>query len=60
MTRTITYPLRFAISLSLSGGALYVGDEGHLAVQTLEGWLITGELHQEEVCEECEDYEGCS
>lgn len=29
-------------------------------VQTLEGWLITGELHQEAVCEEFQDYEACS
>jgi len=28
MTRTITYPLRFAISLSPNAGALYEGDEG--------------------------------
>jgi len=61
MTRTtITYPLRFAISLSLSAGALYKGREGHLTVQTLEGWFVTGELHQETVCEELQYYEECS
>ena len=60
MTRTITYPLRFAISLSLSAGALYKGDEGHLTVQTLDGWLITGELYQQFVCEEFQEYEDCS
>ena len=61
MTRTtITYPLRLAISLSLSAGALYKGDEGHLTVQTLDGWVVTGELHQETVCEELQDYEECS
>jgi len=60
MTRTITYPLRFAISLSLSAGALYKGDEGHLTVQTLDEWLITGELYQQFVCDELQDYEECS
>ena len=61
MTRTtITYPLRFAISLSPSAGALYEGDEGHLTVQTLDGWVVTGELHQEMVCEEFSQYEECS
>ena len=56
----ITYPLKFALALSPSAGALYKGREGHLAVQTLEGWLITIELHQESVCEEFQDYEECS
>jgi len=60
MTRTITYPLRFAISLSPSAGALYEGDEGHLTVQTLDGWLVTGEFHRQAVCEELQDYEECS
>ena len=60
MTRTITYPLRFAISLSQSAGALYKGREGHLTVQTLEGWFVTGELHQQTVCEEFPLYEDCS
>jgi hypothetical protein len=60
MTTTITYPLRFAISLSPSAGAVYTGNEGHLTVQTLEGWLITGELHQQHVCEEFQEYEDCS
>ena len=61
MTRTtITYPLRFAISLSQSAGALYKGNEGHLTVQTLDGWLVTGELSQETVCEEFSQYEECS
>jgi len=60
MTRTITYPLRFAISLSSSAGALYRGEEGSLAVQTLEGWLVSGELHLVAVCEEFNEYEECS
>ena len=59
MTR-ITYPLKFAIALSPSAGALYEGREGHLTVQTLEGWHVTGELDQEPVCEELQDYEECS
>ena len=59
MTR-ITYPLRFAISLSSSAGALYTGREGHLMVQTLEGWHVTGELDQQTVCDEFQDYEECS
>ena len=58
--RRITYPLRFAIALSPSAGALYRGDEGSLTVQTLEGWMVTGELDQEPVCEELQDYEECS
>ena len=60
MTMTITYPLRFALSLSPTASALYSGVEGHLVVQTLEGWLMTGELHQEAVCKEFQDYEACS
>jgi len=60
MTRTITYPLRLAISLSPSAGALYKGDEGYLTVQTLDGWFVTGELHQQGVCEEFSQYEECS
>ena len=60
MTRTISYPLRFAISLSQSAGALYKGREGHLTVQTLDGWLITIDLHQQTVCEEFSQYEECS
>lgn len=57
MTRRITFPLRFAIFLSQSAGALYRGIEGHLTIQTLEGWLITGELHHESICEEYQEYE---
>ncbi len=60
MTKTITYPFKVALSLSPTAGALYRGVEGHLVVQTLEGWLMTGELHQEAVCEEFQDYEECS
>jgi len=60
MTRKITYPLKFAVSLSSSAGALYRGAEGHLTVQTLEGWLVTGEIYQETVCEEFQEYEECS
>lgn len=60
MTRTITYPLKFALELSSSAGALYQGAEGHLTVQTLEGWLVTGELHDETTCEEYQEYEECS
>ena len=56
----ITYPLKFAISLSPSAGALYKGMEGRLSVQTLEGWYVTGELYEEVVCEEFQDYEDCS
>ena len=58
--RRITYPLKFAIALSSGAGALYKGKEGHLTVQTLEGWHVTGELDQQTVCEEFQDYEECS
>jgi len=57
MNRTITYPLRFAISLSPTAGALYTGGEGHLTVQTLEGWLVTGQLYEEVIGEEFQEYE---
>lgn len=60
MTRKITYPLLFALDLSPVAGALYKGEEGQVHVHTLEGWLITGELDQKALCEECEDYEWCS
>ncbi len=60
MPNTITYPLKVALSLSSSAGAMYTGGEGFLTLQTIEGWLVTGELYQETVCEEFEDYEECS
>lgn len=60
MANKITYPLTFAIALSPSASAMYEGREGHLRIHTLEGWLITIELHQESVCEEFQDYEDCS
>lgn len=60
MASSITYPLTIAIGLSPVAGARYEGEEGQVYVHTLEGWLITGELHQEVVCEACEDYEWCS
>ena len=61
MTRsTITYPLTFALELSPVRGALYKGIEGQVHVHTLEGWLVTGELDHETICEECQDYEWCS
>lgn len=60
MTRKITYPLLFALDLSPVAGALYEGEEGQVHVHTLEGWLITGVLHNEAICEECEEYEWCS
>ncbi len=60
MTDKITYPLTVALDLSPVKGALYEGEEGQVHIHTLEGWLITGELHQEAICEECDDYEWCS
>jgi len=60
MTNRITYPLSVALDLSPVGGALYEGEAGQVHVHTLEGWLITGVLHNEAICEECEDYEWCS
>ena len=60
MASRITYPLTFALDLSPVGGALYKGEEGYLHVHTQEGWLITGELCQQTMREECEDYEWCS
>jgi len=60
MTNRITYPLTVALYLSPVRGALYAGEEGQVHIHTLEGWLVTGELGQEAICEECEDYEWCS
>ena len=60
MTSKITYPLTVALDLSPVGGALYESGEGQVHVHTLEGWLVTGELDQQTMCEECEDYEWCS
>ena len=60
MANKITYPLTFAIALSPCASAVYEGVEGRLTIHTLEGWLLTVELHQESVCEEFQDYEDCS
>ena len=60
MSQKITYPLRLALELSPIGEATYTGPEGHLIVYTLEGWLITGELHSYgTICEESEEREWC-
>ena len=60
MERRITYPLRFAISLSPSAGAIYSGMEGHITIHTLEGWFAIGNVSQKPVCEEFDGYEDCS
>lgn len=60
MTKTIPYPLTGALGLSPVAGAVSDGEAGQVHVHPLEGWLITGELQQEAICEECEDDEWCS
>ena len=59
MTQKITYPLKVAIDLSPTAGALYDAPEGQVHVETLEGWFIHGELHNVLLCEEADDYEWC-
>lgn len=60
MLSRITYPLRLALELSPRGKATYTGPEGHLCVDMLERWLITGELTSRGVVrEESEEKEWC-
>ena len=59
---TISYSLTMALDLSPIGCARHTSPGGnvHLRVDTLEGWLIVGELAgYGSICEESEEEEWC-